>query len=400
MVFISRENLYEKLWAIGISKTTKELNVPYNKLKSACISNDIPLPTASYWSSLYMGNEKPTKPLLPNPTDNQEIFMEEIKAKSIPQHKIIPKNKKVIDNENTSPKNELPLQQDYFSYFDEKEQSQLIQIFNSLKVNKTLSSVPHKEIVRYRQKKKDNFPYYEREAKLKINSSSGVVIPETLPFIDSLFKSFEKVRAKINITYDETQILYKNYIFILNFKLPSNKVTLSPADTEYSTYNTFKYVSTGKINVEVGYYLEWNRWHKHEKLIKQTKTDSIDDLLKKVFLYIFSLPEKIDEEIKTHKIAEEIKRQEEEQKALIKKQHDKEYTLTEELLKKSIQFFYSQLVKNYIVSELDEATNEYFWAMNKSNWIKDSDKYPDNILSNKDKEKLIDFKIQKGFIFD
>ncbi|MCM3006717.1 hypothetical protein [Priestia koreensis] len=154
------------------------------------------------------------------------------------------------------------------------------------------------------------------------------------------------------------------------------------------------------MNVEVGYYLEWNRWHKHEKLIKQTKTDSIDDLLKKVFLYIFSLPEKIDEEIKTHKIAEEKKRLEEEQKALIKKQREKEYKLTEDLLKKSIQFFFSQLVKNYIVSELDETTDEFLWAMNKSNWIKDSDKYPDNILSNADREKFIDIEFQKSFRYD
>ena len=234
---------------------------------------------------------------------------------------------------------------------------------------------------------------------MQINSSSGVIIPETLPFIDSLFKALEKADAKIKITHDETQILYKNYVFILNFRLPSNKVMLSPDDKEYSTYKTFKYVSTGKINVEVGYYLEWNRWHKHEKLIKQTKADTFDDLLKKVFLYIFSLPSIIDEEIKTHKIAEEKKRQEEEQKAILKEQHDREYKLTEDLLKKSIHFFYSQLVKNYIVSELDETSNEYDWAMNKSNWIKDSDKHPDKILTTEDKEKLIDFKLQKFFMY-
>jgi hypothetical protein len=79
-------------------------------------------------------------------------------------------------------------------------------------------------------------------------------------------------------------------------------------------------------------------------------------------------------------------------------QHDKEYELTEELIKKSMHFFYSQLVRNYIVSEMDETTDEYDWAMNKSNWIKDSNKFPDTILSNQDKEKLIDFIFQKGFI--
>ncbi|MDF2605829.1 MAG: hypothetical protein K0S34_19 [Bacillales bacterium] len=405
MVSISRKDLYTKLWSIGITKTAKELNVPHNKLKNTCISNDIPLPTASYWSSLHIGKETPTQPLLPNPNDNTEIFIEETRGKIIPPKVLSSsKNEKNLktsaNSEITSFKNEPPRQNEYFSYFNKDEQSLLIQIFNSLKVNKTLSSNPHKEIVKYRQKKRDNVSYYEREAKLKINKSSGIVIPETLPFIDCLFKSLEKIGAKVRITNEETQVLYKSYIFILNFKLPSNKVQLFPGDKDYSSYNTYKYVATGKMNVEVGYYLEWHKWSKHEKLITQTKKDSFDDLLKKVFLYIFSLPQKIDEEAEKHKVAEENKRREDEQRAILKEQHNKEYQRTEELIKKSIDFFYSQLVKNYVVSELNGNSDDYNWAINKSNWIKDTDKYPDDILSTKDKEKLIEFKFPKGFRYD
>lgn len=394
MVSITRKDLYSKLWSIGISKTAIELNVPYNKLKTACLSNDIPLPTASYWSSLHMGKEKPTQPLLPNSSINTEILIEETKGKRIPsQIKLTPINEKNIEtstNEITPLKNEQPRQYTYFTYFNKVEQLQFSQIFNSLKVNKNLSSNPHKEIVKYGQKKSSNIPYY-REEKLKINSSSGVIIPETLPFVDSLFKALEKVGAKIRITNEETQVLYKSYTFILNFKLPSNKVKLSPDDKEYSTYNTYKYVATGKMNVEVGYYLEWYKWSKHEKLITQTKKDTFDDLIKKVFLYIFSLPQKIDEETEKHKVVEEKKIREEEQRAILKEQHDKEFQRTEELIKKSIDFFYSQLVKNYIVSELDENSDEYNWAINKTNWIKDSDTYSDSILSATDKERLINY---------
>ncbi|MCG3086379.1 hypothetical protein [Sporosarcina cyprini] len=237
-----------------------------------------------------------------------------------------------------------------------------------------MSTNPHKEIVKYRQKKKDGFSYYHREEKLQINPSSGVIIPDALPFIDSLFKALEKAGAKINITHDETQVMYKSYIFYLKFKLPSKKVKLSPDDKEYSTFNTIKYVSTGKINVEVGYHLEWLKWSKNEKLIQQTKTDSFDSLLKKVFLYIFSLPQKLDEKVKAHEIEEEKKRQEEEQKAIIKERNNQEYRRTEELLRKSIHHFYSQLVENYIVSEVDETMDEYDWVKNKANWIRDSDK--------------------------
>lgn len=187
---------------------------------------------------------------------------------------------------------------------------------------------------------------------------------------------------------------------MLNFKLPSKKVMLSPNDKEYSSYKTYKYVSTGYMNVEVGYYLEWRKWSKHEKLIKQTKTDTFDALLKKVFLYIFSLPQIIDEERMAHKIAEEKKRREEEQREIIRERHDREYQRTEELLQKSIHYFYSQIVKKYVMAEFDETTDEFIWAMNKADWIKDSEKHQDEYLTTKDKEKLIRTKQPKGLIFD
>lgn len=65
---------------------------------------------------------------------------------------------------------------------------------------------------------------------MKISSSSGEITPEILPFIDSLFKALENVGAKISITQEETQVLYRSYTFTVNFKLPSNKVMLSPDD--------------------------------------------------------------------------------------------------------------------------------------------------------------------------
>lgn len=401
MISISRKDLYEMLWTVGISSTAKSLNVPYNKLKAACYSNDIPLPTASYWSSLRLGKKKPIQPLLPDPTNNLEITLPVVKSNvnsSVPEKMLLPTRERKNDippiKEGTS-KIVTSDANGYFSYLKD-EQPLLIKIYNSLRVNKTLSTNPHEEIVRYRKKNRGKFSYYPGEATLKIKSSSGVVIPEIFPFIDSLFKALEKAGARINITDDENQVLYKNYTFILTFRLPSKRVNLSPDDKEYSTYNTFKYVSTGKINVEVGYRVEWSNWLKGEKIITQNKRDTLDDLLKKVFLYVFSLPEKIDEEKKAYEVAEEQKRQEEEKRAILKERHDREYRRTDELLKKSIEFFYSKLVQEYVRTQLDESTDEYNWAMDKANWIKDSDKYPDKILTKEDKKRLIHSRSEKN----
>jgi len=81
-----------------------------------------------------------------------------------------------------------------------------------------------------------------------------------------------------------------------------------------------------------------------------------------------------------------------------KAKHNQEYKRTDELLNKSIHYLYSQLVKNYIVSEVEETTNEYNCAMNKSNRIKDFVKRPGNLFTTKDKEKLISRKLPISFI--
>src|SRR5690606_38128033 len=244
-----------------------------------------------------------------------------------------------------------------------------------------------REIVKYRKK---NQSY--REDKLRINSASGETIPEILPFIDSLFKALEKAGAKIVSKYDETEVLYKKYTFTLNFKLPCKKIMLSPDDKNYSDYHTFEYETTGKINVEVGYKVYWYKWGRYEKLIKQTKTTTPEDLLRRVFLYIFSLPEIIDEKERDHIIAEEKKQKEEQERKLLRERREREYKRTQDLLNNSVNYFYSKLIKEYISAELDETTDEYVWAMKKANWIQDSNKHQDDILREEDKEMLLNRK--------
>lgn len=400
MLSILRKDLYEKLWTIGTTKTAKELNVPYNKLKIACTGNDIPLPTASYWSSLHMGIEKPVQPPLSNPNDNRIVVIETAKKQitKVPKKITVAVNDKKsssppAEKKATSPTKEIEKEKP--SYFPdlESDQEKLTKIYNSLKVNKTLSNKPHKEIVGYRRKTQSY-----REDKLRINSASGEVIPEVLPFIDSLFKALEMAGAKIVSKYDETQVLYKKYTFSLNFKLPCKKITLSPDDKAYSRYNTFKYETIGKIYVEVGYKLYWRKWGKHEKLIKQTKTMTPEDLLRKVFLYIFSLPPIIDEEEKAHILEEERRLIEEQERELLRERREKEHKKTEDLLINSLNYFYSKLIKEYISAELDETTDEYEWALDKANWIQDSSKHPDDLLTEKDKEDLLNIKATKKYL--
>ncbi|WP_340083770.1 hypothetical protein MHB50_11075 [Siminovitchia sp. FSL H7-0308] len=399
MISISRKDLYDMLWSIGITKTARDLKAPYDKLKKACLNNDIPLPTASYWSKLHMGNEKPVQPPLPNSEDNRIVSIEKAKkhrVTTVPEKIIIPDANKDANeiskvNTKTSPTEKKELR--YFSYL-ESEQKNLMDIYNSLNINKNLSTKPHKEIIKYRRKTKTY-----REDRLRIKSASGEIFPEVLSFIDSLFKALEKAGAKIICKFDETEIIFKKYTFTINFKLPCRKINLSPEDKNYSTYHTYEYETKGTINVEVGYKAYWYRWSRNEKVINQTKTMSVEDLLRKVFIYIFSLPQIIDEEEKAHIIAEERKLKEEEERLLLKERREKEYKRTQDLLNNSMNYFYSNIIREYISSELDKSTDEYQWAMNKANWIQDSSKHPDELLTEKEKSELFNLKLNNKYFY-
>ena len=56
-VSFQREQLYQEIWEISLSKVAKKYDVPYAKLKDACVQANIPLPSLSYWGNLQCGKE-------------------------------------------------------------------------------------------------------------------------------------------------------------------------------------------------------------------------------------------------------------------------------------------------------------------------------------------------------
>ena len=55
IVRIQRELLYQEIWDESLTKVAKKYDVPYDKLRAACIKAKIPLPTQSYWGNLQAG---------------------------------------------------------------------------------------------------------------------------------------------------------------------------------------------------------------------------------------------------------------------------------------------------------------------------------------------------------
>ena len=118
-----------------------------------------------------------------------------------------------------------------------------------------------------------------------------------------------------------------------------------------------------------------------------------EDLLRKVFVYIFSLPKIIDEEEKAYIIREKQRLKEEEERLILQEKRDNEFEKTKELINNSLNYLYSKLVEEYVTAEMEEDSEEYRWAMEKANWIRDSEKHPDELLMEKEKSELLNIKL-------
>jgi len=78
---IPREQLYNEIWALSVSKVAKKYNISYAKLKQACIDANIPTPSNSYWTNLSMGNPVTKTPL--SASDVKDIILQKSKNVSV-----------------------------------------------------------------------------------------------------------------------------------------------------------------------------------------------------------------------------------------------------------------------------------------------------------------------------
>lgn len=72
-------------------------------------------------------------------------------------------------------------------------------------------------------------------------------------------------------------------------------------------------------------------------------------------MYIYSLLEKIDEEETAYFIREKQRLKEEEERLMLKEKRDNEYTKTQQLINNSLNYFYSELVQEYVGAEIDDS---------------------------------------------
>lgn len=60
---LTRQQLYEMIWARAVSKVAPELGISDVALRKQCLKHAIPLPDATYWGRLHAGQIVKRKPL-------------------------------------------------------------------------------------------------------------------------------------------------------------------------------------------------------------------------------------------------------------------------------------------------------------------------------------------------
>lgn len=123
---IPREELYNEIWALSVSKVAKKYNLSYAKLKRSCIDANIPTPSNSYWTNLQMGNPVTKIPL---PLSDIKVVILQ-KSKSVSSKILIP------IEETFSKQNFKEIFINSLSFLKLEEKSSVLDALSSLGINK------------------------------------------------------------------------------------------------------------------------------------------------------------------------------------------------------------------------------------------------------------------------
>lgn len=69
----TRQDIYNGIWTLTLTRFARKNNISYNNLKAACENHSIPVPTAKYWRDLKNGKPQEPPPLLPPESEFVEI---------------------------------------------------------------------------------------------------------------------------------------------------------------------------------------------------------------------------------------------------------------------------------------------------------------------------------------
>lgn len=420
---LTREQLYEMLWADGVGRTEKALGMKPAELKVICEKYQIPRPSSIYWNNLALG--KPTeKTPLPSFEDNQPIHTEDfIKRQRTKKPK--PESPKHAAEESPSktakgkyPPRELPIEEPPTIYdvpdklfakdpiiLDTKAK---LRELNSRKDNTWSKKNLYKNTP---EKWLDINVYQEQEDR-------------ALRVFHTIWRAAESngyhLYIKVNKgqygTGCETYFQVRNHSIRVQMKEINRRI-----QDETSTWSSWKWTSSGKLKFLCDREMSTRRcsYESNERVAAQdTDHTRIEDKIEHIIAVLEDIADKRDKAEIERQLAEErrkqeeeLKRQEEERKrqeaerlAKIEARRDEERGLMRELLFNADRVHVATIIREYVARfeaemadkiDPEELHRHLQWMNDKADYIDPFIKRNDEWLLPSDVNQFIDPAITK-----
>jgi hypothetical protein len=209
----NRDALYKLVWSTSLLSLSKQYNISYSELRTACNKMDIPLPKSGYWQQLKFGKE-PLQPPLPLPYNGvTEVHLTKEK---------IQKSKKDIPESADSKRVKQPI------------------ITHPL-VIRSKAALEKGEPDKYRFI--GMFSCADEGLDIKVSKNN---IGRSLHFMDSLIKSLEAAGHSVEIQNNRTYVMLGTDTFRMQLREQTTRLP------ESEQYGFTKYQPTGKLTFSVG----------------------------------------------------------------------------------------------------------------------------------------------------
>lgn len=369
---ISREQLYNAIWELSVSKVATKYNVSYAKLKQACVDADIPTPSNTYWGNLSMGNPV-TKTPLPV-SDIKEVVIHRTKPLACK-----------YDEDNTFEGNLL--------FIENNERKVILDSLNGLSINKT--DKLHPKIVQHDKKIKvwrQSHPVYPKTSHKRSTyytppaeepflywDVSELSLPRIYRILNTLFKCIEALGGKVN---EDLSLTVRNEI--VRYKITEGEDKVPHVLTRDEEKALEKY-ERDKISGRYAYKPNIRKWDYTfngklrfvvvaNKAYRDDANLLIEQRLQEILVDIYEESENVriarEAREEAARKAEEERKKKERQRELYSIEAEKVYALENE----AEDFDMACKIRAYIAAveaqmNMDEKTQEWIrWAKDKADW--------------------------------
>ena len=394
---ITIRQLYDMIWTDGVGKTETALGLKHLELKSICDKFDIPRPSSNYWIALKLGKPVVKTVLSPSSNDSELIETNDyVKKKKEPKSK--PEVKRHEEPTGKYPTKELP-----------QENIDLNPIY---KVPDVLYAKDPIILDTKAKLREENFrtenpwnaknPFKCKADKWLSMHVSQELEDRAIRIYATIIKAIQSKGYELMIVKDDNRHYPQCTTFIV---IRGHKIQTYLKEATSHGNKILKF--------ECNEYEHYYRSSYDKCAAQDTKYTKLEDKIEHIIEVLERIADNRDERERQRKLEEERRKVEEERKRLEEEERKRlqalkgaELEKVRELIFNSDRLKIARIIREYVeefrlhmqeqgLSDEAAMLNEIEWMKKKADFIDPFVKYPDELLTEKDIEKLINPEIIK-----